>query len=734
MLTKRPPRSLLLASSCLMIGTLASAAHADSVSEIEEVTEVVVTASGFQQKIEQAPASISVITRKDLQSERHQSLAEALVTVEGVDIGTASKTGGYRVNIRGMGPNYTLFLVDGRRQNAAGNVTPNGFNETATSFMPPASAIERIEVVRGPVSTLYGSDAIGGVVNIITRKVGDVWTGSFTLDGTAQENDEFGNVYGGSFYAAGPLLADKLGLSINGRKQEREQSSLTYAESDGTRVPVTGFGKSTTKYDQWTLGARLSFTPNENHDIWLDYDTGNQWYDNKTGQMGTVGAAGGYDEFLEFNRDQVVLAHNWRLSFGEIQSTLSHVTTENIGRLIPSGVPDVSQRGKPRKIESTSTVFDTKFQSSWRNHNYTIGAQYWDAEMIEGLWPTPFEHQQWAVFAEDEWRFTDTLALTLGARLDDHNVFGQHTSPRAYLVWNATNNWTLKGGVSQGFKTPNLDELAPGVSGVGSQGRVPLVGTPTLKPETSTSTEFAVFYDNRRDFRANLTFYHNKFEDKIASSTESLINCSYGLTQAQYEAGQRTAGCNADYGWWLGAPPRGVVVDANTPSYLQYLGQKINIEEVETQGVEASFRYLIDSNWSLSGNYTYTDTETGDGQPYEGAPPKHLVNGSVRFNATENLNLWLRGEYRSSLYRSNDVAGTNMKALYGDYRAYGQFHLGGSYRFNERVSVNAAIYNIFDKDFVIYKPHATSSGQTYSPIYANNLEGRRLWLSLTTTF
>ena len=67
------------------------------------------------------------------------------------------KTGGLDISIRGLPSEYTLILIDGRRQNTAGNVTPNGFNETATSFMPPLSAIERIEVIRGPMSTLYGS-------------------------------------------------------------------------------------------------------------------------------------------------------------------------------------------------------------------------------------------------------------------------------------------------------------------------------------------------------------------------------------------------------------------------------------------------------------------------------------------------------------------------------------------------------------------------------------------------
>jgi outer membrane receptor for ferrienterochelin and colicins len=131
---------------------------------------VVVTAAGFEQTIREAPASITVLTREQLEKERFGNLAQALESVEGIDVGAAGdKTGGMNISIRGMPSDYTLILIDGRRQNAAGNVTPNGFGGTSTSFMPPVSAIERIEVIRGPMSTLYGSDAMGGVINIITR-------------------------------------------------------------------------------------------------------------------------------------------------------------------------------------------------------------------------------------------------------------------------------------------------------------------------------------------------------------------------------------------------------------------------------------------------------------------------------------------------------------------------------------------------------------------------------------
>ncbi|MDO4968388.1 MAG: TonB-dependent receptor plug domain-containing protein, partial [Comamonadaceae bacterium] len=149
---------------------LAAAACASAIAQdnTQTLSEVVVSASGFEQDIRDAPASITVITNEQLAERRVNNLAQALEGVEGVDVGAGTdKTGGPNISIRGMPSEYTLILIDGRRQNSAGNVTPNGFGGTQTSFIPPVSAIERIEVIRGPMSTLYGSDAMGGVINII---------------------------------------------------------------------------------------------------------------------------------------------------------------------------------------------------------------------------------------------------------------------------------------------------------------------------------------------------------------------------------------------------------------------------------------------------------------------------------------------------------------------------------------------------------------------------------------
>src|SRR5690606_22589290 len=139
------------------------------------------------------------------------------------------KTGGLNVSIRGMGADYTLILVDGKRQNAAGGVTPNGFGETRFGFLPPPNAIERIEIIRGPMSTLYGSDAMGGVINIITKKVSNEWGGTLSVDSTLQELREYGDTRGTSIYLRGPLVQDKLGFALRGQYQQRDQSETSYS-------------------------------------------------------------------------------------------------------------------------------------------------------------------------------------------------------------------------------------------------------------------------------------------------------------------------------------------------------------------------------------------------------------------------------------------------------------------------------------------------------------------------
>ncbi|WP_417780786.1 TonB-dependent receptor domain-containing protein [Stutzerimonas xanthomarina] len=710
------------------------------------LSDTVVSASGFEQKITEAPASISVISQEDLQQNRYSNLAQAIDGVEGVDIRQSTgKTGGLNISIRGMPSEYTLILIDGRRQNPAGSVTPNGFGDTSTSFMPPMSAIERIEVIRGPMSTLYGSDAMGGVVNIITKKVASEWGASISLDHTFQEESSYGDSSNTSFYTSGPLIDDLAGLTLRGSLYDRDASDLTFDNN----TEVTKRGASPVEGRNYNIGGRLSLTPHEDHDFYLDLERGRQAYNNDECQLGTLdgrdrncadspGTANGYADELRFERDQFALGHNARLNFGTLESSVTHNTTETIGRTIAGtvGVPYAPPYasivgGGDRELESTDLIFDTKLVAPLGDaHLLSVGGQYWDAELTDGIAGEDFQQTSWALFVEDEWRLRDDLALTLGARYEDHEAFGGHVSPRAYLVWNTTDSWTMKGGVSKGYRTPSLNQLHDGINGVTGQGTILTIGSPNLEPEETTNTELGVYFDNLVGFNANATLFHNDFKDKIDTGTP-VPNCFSAANPNQ-------AGC-VSYG-------SGFTQDS--------FAQELNIGEAETQGLELAASWEFAPRWTLSGNYTYSDSEQKSGAN-KGAPltntPEHMAHARLNWNASDRLTLWLKGEYRGERTRFTDTFANlaaddqALQKQVGDLEAYKVFHLGGSFRASENLTLNATIYNLFNKDFLEGDYYTDSAGDTqWASSYAHISrgaagagtieEGRRLWLSANITF
>ncbi len=138
--------------------------------------------------------------------------------------------------------------------------------ESNNSFIPPISAIERIEVIRGPASTLYGSDAIGGVVNIITKKVSNEWTGAVTLEGTLLPNSsDFGNQRSVDAYVTGPLIPSLLGIQLRGHKAERDQSNVIRNDDEGTETELTQ-GQNPTKSVSRKYWCSLNLlTPTDQH-------------------------------------------------------------------------------------------------------------------------------------------------------------------------------------------------------------------------------------------------------------------------------------------------------------------------------------------------------------------------------------------------------------------------------------------------------------------------------------
>lgn len=703
--------------------------HAQTAAPEQQLQEVVVSASGFEQQIKDAPASISVITRQDLETKRITSIADALADVEGIDTGdSAGKTGGLNIRMRGLDNDYTLVLIDGRRQNSTANIYPNGFGEARNNFLPPASAIERIEIIRGPMATLYGSDAMGGVVNIITRKVGKEWTGSLNVDGTFVDDSRFGDSKGTDIFLSGPIKEGLLGLQVRARKASRAQSAITYDLSNGDESDELSQGRNPTKSRSESYGARLTLTPNKDHDLWLDIDTSNQWFDNSKGQLGTLGSAGGYGPAQEYKREKMLLAHNWRTSSGVLESSISYNDTQTLGRLIPDRLIG---RSGDRNLRSKDLIVDTKYVTAFGDHTLIVGGQYWDAKMADGILPRENQFRQISVFLEDEWRFRPNMALTVGVRHDDHDTFGGYTTPRAYLVWNPTDNWTFKGGASGGYKAPRLEYLTYGIQTVGGQGRSPQIGNPDLKPETSTNIEISSIYDNLQGFTAGATIFHSKYKDFISTS-----------------AGPAAMVCNNN--------PANPAVEAACEAYLAGFGSfwdvragdnftlraPVNVDKAKIQGVELFSRWKFATDFSLSANYTYTESKqlsgTSQGDPINNTP-KHMFNSTLRWQTNEKLSTWIRGEYRSAGYRAetSNIFGvvTEQRDLVGDWKGYSLLHVGGTYKATKNLAFSATIFNIFDKRFNEATNIRTSATATTNiPTYRNNQEPRRLWLSANYSF
>lgn len=723
--------------------TFAVASAAVHAQENSQLSNMVVTAAGYEQTLNSAPASISVVTREELEQKQFSNIAEAIADVPGVDVRSGTgKTGGLNISIRGMPSAYTLILIDGRRQNASGDVTPNGFGETSTSFMPPLSAIERIEVIRGPMSTLYGSDAMGGVINIITRRIGEDWAGSVSVENTFQQDRDVGNSSAINLYTSGPLVEDTVGLQLRGRLFDRDNSERMI-ENGAARDPRPPEARI------YSIGGRLNVTPDDANEFWLDAERSRQVYSNDDNRLGTQdgtdrngnpspGTFNGYKDELRFNRDQVAIGHTGRYAPGTWESSISHNTTETLGRTLPTGsAPDYgyeAEGGEARLLENRDIVVDSKFVAPLGDHMVTLGGQYTDAKLEDGAAGNQaFEQNSWAVFTEDEWLLRDDLAFTFGGRYEHHDAFGGHFSPRGYLVWNTTPNWTLKGGVSRGYKTPSLNDLHDGVNGFGGQGTVVNIGSPDLEPEKSTNYEIGAIYDNQSGFAAGATVFYNRFTDRIADGTE-IPNC-------QFIAGNGST------------PNAGLANCTSIGNFTsqESFSQKINIDKAETRGIELNTSYQIAPAWSISGGYTFTDTEITSGEN-EGMVltnvPNHKITADLTWAINERWSTTLEGEYYSSRERFAAGLPTSGETLSlyeqlgNKLDGYERFNLRSSYRVSDSVRLTGTIYNLFDKDFTssdtfehngetLRAYRYTQTAQSTSGVA---LDGRSLWLSATYEF
>ncbi|WP_230281457.1 TonB-dependent receptor domain-containing protein [Croceicoccus sp. Ery15] len=600
-------------------------------------SDIVVTATSREQEVKDAPASISVITREDLERLPYREVTDALLEIPGVTV-TQGERNSRDISIRGMAPQYTLILVDGKRLSARESRT-NGGSISEGGLLPPLESIERIEVVRGPMSSLYGSDAMGGVVNIITRAVASEWRGSVRVNGTLQTDDDFGNYGDGNFYVSGPLIGDVVGLQVSGSLNRRAEDMVI----DGTP-----------QREDESLGGKLGFDLGAGHRLIVE----GGYYRQQT--LSTAGKSVEITEDAPIGTESTMTEERWVAS-------VSHS-----GKWGAVGSESYLQYEDATHIEGEKQIKNIVGQSIWtvplRSNVLTLGAFIRNEDLtdltsnrLSGSTRTGTARLNWALFAENELSVTDNLKLTGGLRMDDDELYGTHWTPRIYAVWNFTERFTLKGGYSQGFRAPNLRQTLEDWGQTSRGGTI--YGNPDLEAETSRTVEASLLFESG-PVQASLSAYDTRFNDKITR-----VTCE--------EAG---AWCVDEPLSSLGRPPTTYV----------------NVDKARVRGVEASVELPLLATLDLAVTGTLTDSEQLSGAN-EGAAlndtPKQQASASLNWKPGKAFSGYVRAIFRGEeAVTEAQISGENIVAS-----SYTTVDLGASYRLTPSLQLHGGVQNVFNK-------------------------------------
>ena len=456
------------------------AAHAQ---EPKRVDPVVVTATPVETPAEQLGASVSVVNGEDFQTYHYPTVDEALRSVPGVEI---RRSGAYgkttSVTIRGANANQVQVLVDGLR------VKSPTLGQVDLSDISP-DLIERIEVIRGAQSTLYGADAIGGVINIITRKGKG---GPFQA--TVQQ--EVGNydtlVSRATVYGAWKILNYALSashLESNGQFQNDETDANAISARIGATLPGNSTLDFVFRYNKNDIGVPVKgvfpgpqpINPIINRNARSQSETTIFSLEGKTRPVEwweTRGRLARYENSAGF-QDPVDPGVDFDFP------TFSQVNVER------------------REAEWVNSFFIGKWSTSsvGLEHRREIGESHNTFRAVS---------ETQSVFFEQQLRFFERLFLTGGFRVEDNSVFGTTTTERGSLAFLIKETGTrLRGSAGTGFRAPTFNDLF-----------FPGFGNPDLQPEKSLSYDFGVdqkLWNNR--IRLGLTYFQNNFRNLIACCT-----------------------------------------------------------------------------------------------------------------------------------------------------------------------------------------------------------------------
>lgn len=579
-------KQVLLASilATLHAAPPASASVQDTSNRMENV---VVTATRTEIQTKNAPTGYSDVSRSDIERKMANTLAEMIQDVPGIALDN-EMDGRSQIRIRGFEPSQTLILINGRRINNTDVL--QGHSDFRMTQIPTA-AIERVEVVRGPTSSLYGADALGGVVNAILRPPSETWTGRVQGRTGLVDNRNGAREQGLSLYSAGPLTGN-VGALV----------SVDAIDRDGVPSPDrAGVDEIEGRESLNTLGS-LFYHPAEGHELELFF-TGSD--DQRRARQG-VRATRAVDIFRYSTGIRYdYTGDHWR---SRLDVYRSHSKSESIHL--------------NRDERHTDDIVDLSGSWQWADgQTFTLGADYRE----EHFWretndvrehDDTVEHR--GILVQNRSTALDErLIFTLGSRFDDHTQYSGEISPRAGVVYAVTDNTRLKADYGRGFSAPDLRRSAADYDFTFTTIPLRILGNPDLEPERSESFSVSLEHETEQT-QASITLFHNDITDLI--DLHCIENC----------------------------PP------GNPPAGENEVRIYTNVDAATTRGVELAYRQQLTPAASLHANYTYLDTENEQtGEALEKRPRERL-NLSVIVSPWQDGELNLRSEYTGAQLRGSE--------------------------------------------------------------------------------
>lgn len=743
-------KKVALLTACVVsaVANMGFAAEADEYDEYSGA-DYVVTATKTQIEKKDVPVAVEVITEQKIKDLGAYSVQDALRLAANVDVQDNGMTGN-QVQLRGNSTMHTLILVDGKRMAAENTQSSQNAYELKRINI---SDVERIEVIRGNGSALYGSDAMGGVINIITKKA---TTPSISVNmhtGTKDEATSF-------MYSSGKQ--GKVSLKIGGGIEKIRKIDSGVYKSYSSNGSSTDASTTNMYGTRRFLNTGLNYAFDDNHS--LDFDMNFMREQLKSFSWSSLGTdytnAGSMATFLAQQATPGALkgmlttpvadggmgliegtpaytAMYNRMYDAFYQQILAKMQAKYGDMAMPEQYPMISSHfydnnrsdfslgynGKDGKhdynfrtyfselrkentswyknLNTNATKFVDFDQNNYKqlvvegkdsykmddNNTLTFGAEYKKDTMngthlqgrgtgihdvtVNGKSKTSSEvsSETAALYLQDELKVGDKLLLIPAVRIDHHDSFGTHTSPKLGATYKLSENARLKANWGKGYRAPTLYELYAQMEKVGMAPMpVNVIGNPNLQPEESTNFDFG-FEAEKGKTTGKVTYFHNKIKNMIDGGDYDPVKLAQNIIWTEY----------------------------------------VNRGEVELSGLESEIGYNFDEHWSVRGVYNYLDAKdltTGERLAYRA---RH--NGLVQLtytDAKENpLTVNLYNRYYFNYHQSNTEGYQN------DY-SYSTTGLIVSKQFNKNYRVYAGVDNIFNKSFLYDTYHTYSiDGRTW---------------------